>query len=118
MSALDDVRKKFEFLRYGTDKTAKSPFVSSVSPQDKEMNFSSAREQRLQHVKAALDLNPGLRFSWFSDGRPDASGNVIVAVAIRDIGACEVAIDAARYDPFTLLEIIAAPRIDSGPEAS
>jgi hypothetical protein len=65
-------------------------------------------EQRRQHVLKALEHDRGLRFAWYSDGRPDACGNVLLAVAIRGVGSCELAIDADRYDSFTLLQVLAA----------
>ena len=63
-----------------------------------------AAEARRQRVLAKLAGNSALRIAIVCDGEGDP---VPVTVGIRDKGTCEVYIPAARFDPFTLLELAA-----------
>ena len=61
-------------------------------------------EGRRRRVLAILAERPGIRFAVVVDN-PDTDP-VIVALAIRDVGTCELAIPAANYDAFALLAMI------------
>lgn len=60
-------------------------------------------EDRRHRVLAMLTGDPALRLAVVCDGEGDP---VPVTVGIRDIGTCEVHIPAARFDPFTLLDLV------------
>ena len=126
MSALDRVRERFgtprensKPLPVGTAKTAERAFGSSGSSQGKGFRIlaapidmekarrdiarrADARERRRQKVLAILEANPELTHAWHTD---DSTDPVTVAVAVRGIGAAELAIDADRFDPFALVEV-------------
>ena len=61
-------------------------------------------EARRQCVLAMLAAQPGIRYAVVVNN-PDTDP-VIVALAIRDVGTCELAIPAANYDAFALLAMI------------
>ena len=63
-----------------------------------------AMEARRQHVLAMLTERPGIRYAVVVNA-PDADP-VIMALAIRDVGTCELAIPAANYDALALLALI------------
>lgn len=63
-----------------------------------------AMEGRRRRVLAMLAERPGIRYAVVVDN-PDTDP-VIVALAIRDAGTCELAIPAANYDAFALLALI------------
>ena len=60
---------------------------------------------RIGKMAAKLASDPGLRYAveTHTDADPDA---VILTVAIRGKGACELRISKSRYDAFALLELI------------
>ena len=61
-------------------------------------------QARRQRVRAMLAERPGIRYAVVVEN-PDADP-VIVALAIRDVGTCELAIPAANYDAFALLAVM------------
>ena len=61
-------------------------------------------EARRERVLAILAEHPGIRYAVVVDN-PDADP-VTVALAIRGVGTCELAIPAANYDAFALLAMI------------
>ena len=63
-----------------------------------------AADTRRQRLRTMLAEQPGIRYAVVVDN-PDADP-VIVALAIREVGTCEIAIPAASYDAFVLLAII------------
>ena len=63
-----------------------------------------AMEARRQRVLAMLADRPGTRYAM-AVHNPDADP-VIVALAILDVGTCELAIPAAKFDAFALLALI------------
>ena len=62
-----------------------------------------AAESRRQRVLAMLANDPALRLAVVCDGTGDP---IPVAVAIRHKGTFEVLIPAARFDPFTFLDLV------------
>lgn len=63
-----------------------------------------AAEARRQRVLAMLAEDPNVRRSAVVDN-PDADP-VLLTVAIRDVATFELAIPAAKFDPFLLLSLI------------
>ena len=69
-----------------------------------------AAKARRQRVLAMLAERPGTRYAVVVDN-PDTDP-VIVTLAIRGVGTCELAIPAAKFDAFMLLELLdRAPRL-------
>ena len=82
--------------------------VATVAVADSPKRGSQPRpdpktEDRRHRVLAMLTGDPALRLAVVCDGEGDP---VPVTVGIRDIGTCEVHIPAARFDPFTLLDLV------------
>ena len=67
---------------------------------------TAAREERRQRLlqMMAEDDQPK-KYYWITDIKADPDW-VILALAIRDVGTCELLIPRERYDPFLLLESI------------
>lgn len=65
-------------------------------------------EARRQRVLALLDAALGVKYAIFADD--DTTDPVIVAVAIRGIGTCEIEIPKARYDGAKILELVERKR--------
>lgn len=63
-----------------------------------------AAEGRRRRVLAMLADNPNILRAVVV-GNPDADP-VLVTVGIRDVGTCELAIPAARFDAFKLLDLV------------
>ncbi len=62
-------------------------------------------DERIEKMIAKLEADPGLRYAMktHTEIDPDA---VILTLAIRGKGACELRIPKSRYDAFALLELI------------
>ncbi len=63
-----------------------------------------AAEVRRQRVLAMLAERPGIKYAVVVDN-PDTDP-VILALAIRDKGTCELRIHREKFDPFLLLDLI------------
>ena len=61
-----------------------------------------ARRQRLIRV---LVERPGVRYALETDTAPNSNA-VIIALAIRGIGTCELRVSQGKFDPFLLLELM------------
>ena len=61
-------------------------------------------EERIGRMLGRLGVNPDLRYAMESHEHVEPEA-VILTVAIRDKGACEVRIPKSRYDAFALLEL-------------
>jgi hypothetical protein len=122
------INETFNFPGASADKTDKSPSVSSVSPHDRHFEGSSAanvivdldrekarrnieirdseREERRQSGLRKLAMVPeSNRYVWetYRDIDPE---HVVLVVAIRGQGTCELSIPRKHYDGFRLLEIL------------
>lgn len=64
------------------------------------------RDRRRASVLEMLERKPALRYGWLTE--PGPFGDVVVALAIRGVGTCELTIPKKRYDAGKLLELIAA----------
>lgn len=89
------------------------PSVHAVSPLSPAVPIESdngaalphaAMEARRQRVLAMLTERPGIKYAVVVDS-PDADP-MILAVAIRGVGTCELRISRAKYDGMQLLELI------------
>lgn len=74
---------------------------------------SPAADARKQRVLAMLDERPGIRYATITDTKAEAEA-VILALAIPDVGTCELRIPREKYDPFLLLELIERHGRDTG----
>lgn len=64
------------------------------------------RRRKASSVVRALEHDPALRFAVeVANGDSDP---VVLAVAIRDAGTCELLIPKDRYDPFAIIALIEA----------
>jgi len=63
------------------------------------------RELRREKVLMMLEEQPKIQRAFVTDTEGDQH-NVILTLAIRNTGICELRIPKHRYDPFILLEII------------
>ena len=63
------------------------------------------REQRRERVLRMLEENPRIQRAFVTDTMNDRN-NVILTLAIRGAGTCELEIPKRKYDPFLLLAII------------
>lgn len=63
-----------------------------------------AAEARRQRVLTMLAERPHIRYAVVVDD-PDTDP-VLLAVAVRDVGTCELAIPREKYDPFLLLDLV------------
>lgn len=64
-----------------------------------------AMEARRQRVLVGLAQRPGLRYAVLADTEADPEA-VMLALAIRDVGTCELRVPRAKFDPFVLLDLI------------
>lgn len=62
-------------------------------------------EARRQRVLAMLAERPGVRYAVLTDSHADQEA-VLLTLAIRDVGTCELAIPRAKYDGVLLLDLI------------
>jgi class 3 adenylate cyclase len=67
--------------------------------------LSPAAQARRERVLQMLAESPGMKRAVIVDDESDPD-RVIVAVAVRGLGTCDVCIARERFDPFLLLEII------------
>lgn len=63
------------------------------------------REQRREKVLQMLTDNPGIKRAFVTDTETDPD-HVILTLAIRDTGACELLVPRHKYDGFAVLEVI------------
>jgi hypothetical protein len=131
MSALGRVRDKFKVPTRGTCKTSESPSAGSTgsspahidvdstpsagsagaspvhidsSDADGSVPLSPAQEAARRQVLAKLKNHPSVKRAFcnrFEDGA------LIVTLAIRDVGTCELLIPAERFDPSKLSDYAA-----------
>ena len=87
--------KKEPLARLATLSLANLPESANRSPVD----------ERTSKVVAKLEADPGLIYTMqtHDEVEPDS---VILTLAIRGKGACELRIPKSRYDGFSLLELI------------
>ena len=131
MSLLDQVREKYKTPREGAARTDESSSVSFVSPRNRgsesfepanapknTMDFDREKirrdskrraEERRKRFESVLDMmaeDDQLRkYYWATDDKAHPEF-VILTLAIRDVGSCEMSIPKEKYDPFLLMEIL------------
>jgi hypothetical protein len=131
MSALDLVRAKFKVPPRGTCKTSESPSAGSAGPspahiqvestpsagsagaspvhidssdEDGPAPLSPVQEAARRQVLAKLKNHPTVKRAFcnrFEDGA------LIITLAIRDVGTCELLIPAERFDSSKLADYAA-----------
>lgn len=67
--------------------------------------LSDPRAARYARVESMLAANPQIRYALISDAESDEN-EVLLMLAIRDLGTCELAIPKAKYDPFKVLSVV------------
>ena len=92
-AAKDGQAKGEPLARLATLALANLPDSASSSPAD----------ERIEKMVAKLEADPDLRYAMATDADPYA---VILTLAIRGKGACELRIPKSRCDAFALLELI------------
>ncbi len=120
MSLADLIRKRpsVEFANDNPAKAAKDGQVrdeplaglaplSLANPPDDETDAlpDPAAEARRRRVLAMLAQHPGTRYAVLTDTEADLEA-VLLTLAIRDKGSCELSIPREKYDPFLLLDLI------------
>ncbi len=121
MNALQRARAKYERrpepapadsenLVPWTAKTDKGPSVSSVSPQDQVFGIVERLEElraaRGQRVLAMLAAAPESQTHfWVADDKAHPEF-IVLLLAIRDVGTCELSIPREKYDAFEMLEVL------------
>ncbi|MBS0424651.1 MAG: hypothetical protein JSR71_09575 [Proteobacteria bacterium] len=96
-----------------TDKPALVPSVAkvaSVAVAKQKTNKAALPEdakceERRQKVLKMLEERPEIQRAFLTDTESDRH-NVILTLAIRNAGTCEMLIPKHKYDPFVMLEII------------
>jgi hypothetical protein len=78
---------------------------SSIPEQPIKSSEEIKREQRREKVLRMLEESPGIQRAFVTDTMSDRD-NVILTLAIRGAGTCELEIPKRKYDPFLLLAII------------
>lgn len=69
------------------------------------LQLEQQQEARRENVLALLANNPGTRYAMLADSDSDPL-QIILAIAIRDHGTCEMLIPKSTCDPWRLLELI------------
>jgi hypothetical protein len=100
MSALDRVRAKFKMPIQATAKTDKSPSVGSVGSSHRQINYcdgqlTPVQESARREVLAQLAADPEVQRAFCNRFE---NGALIVTLAIRGIGTCELLIPAERFN--------------------
>lgn len=85
---------------------SEAPFVPFVAPDPEQLREIQAMESRRRNVRSALAASPDIRYAIVADD-PETDP-VILALAIRGVGTCELSIPKANFDPFKLLAVIEA----------
>lgn len=63
------------------------------------------REERRQKVLQMLEETPSIQRAFLTDTKADPD-HVVLTLAIRGVGTCELLIPNRKYDPFLILEMI------------
>lgn len=119
MSYLDRLKAEVSEKRLSSEltKPTKGPSVSFVSAPNRHIPeieaakdnadtlSDPAAEARRQRVLGMLRDNPGVRYAVVTDMEHDPNA-VILTLAIRGVGTCELAIPRAKYDGVLLLDLI------------
>jgi hypothetical protein len=82
-----------------------APANSPTSEQPIKSSEEIKREQRREKVLRMLEESPKIQRAFVTDTMSDRD-NVILTLAIRSAGTCELEIPKRKYDPFLFLAII------------
>lgn len=86
-------------------KVAAARIATAAIANPLEATNSTPADERMERVVGKLHCDLHLRFAAEAHDDIDPTA-VILTVAIRDKGACELRIPKSRYDAFSLLELI------------
>ncbi len=120
LKQIDEQKKSLHTLETVPPKLTKAPSVSSVSSSQGVyvklhaanspdlgvlLDMTTTADERIEKMIDKLADDPGLIYAMqtHDDVEPDA---VILTLAIRGKGACELRIPKSRYDGIELLELI------------
>ena len=100
MSALDRVRARFKMPIQATDRTDKTPSVGSVGASHRQINscdgqLTPVQEAARREVLARLAADPAVQRAFCTRFEHDS---LIVTLALRGIGTCELLIPAERFN--------------------
>ena len=79
--------------------------VKQLKQRKAEILTELQRESRQKKVLAMLSENPNKQRAVYADTESD-QGNVILAIAVRNLSTYEMLIPKAKYDPFLLLSLV------------
>ena len=79
--------------------------VKQLKQRKAEILTELQRESRQKKVLAMLAENPNKQRAVYADTESD-QGNVILAIAVRNLSTYEMLIPKAKYDPFLLLSLV------------
>jgi hypothetical protein len=82
-----------------------APANNPIPEQPIKSSEEIKREQRREKVLRMIEENPKIQRAFVTDTMSDRD-NVILTLAIRGAGTCELEIPKRKYDPFLLLAII------------
>jgi hypothetical protein len=104
MSALDRVRAKFKMPVQAIAKTDKSPSVGSVGSSHRQIDYcdgqlTPVQESARREVLAQLTADPEVQRAFCNRFE---NGDLIVTLAVRDVGTCELLIPAERFNSGSL----------------
>ena len=69
------------------------------------LHLEQQQEARRENVLGMLEADPTLKRAIYADFESDVS-NVILTIAIRDLGTCEMTVPKAKLDQWQLLALI------------
>ena len=102
--------RKFSEISKGSsaDKDANDNPGRAAAPRLKRLEKAERRcRARARLVTRMLRRNPQLTHAYYTDDHdPSQPDYVILALAIRGVGTCDLSIEREQYDPFTLLDVI------------
>jgi hypothetical protein len=63
------------------------------------------REGRYERVESMLAKSPAIRYALVTNAEGDLD-DVVLTLAIRDLGTCELRTPKAKYDPFLIIRLL------------
>ena len=113
--ALDNLLETMERRAAATPETPRNPVKVSVKAAsilactpdtlDTPRNGNARSDERVAKVIAKLEGDPGLQYAMETHDEIDPDA-IILTLAIRGEGSCEVRIPKSRYDGIVLLELV------------
>ncbi len=101
------VMKPSDLEQLRTHKLELLQYVNKDAANSDDPHGDAPGESRRQRVLAMLKESPGITYAITSDTEAEQDA-VIITLAIRDKGTCELRIPKERYDGLAILQIIEA----------